>query len=90
MIAEQLFDKPIAVLRLPPDTFKSLSNAQYASSSENTLGFDSHSIARSPLSVEAMSLTDSDPDMLQGSEGVALKVAMEILWLMAAAQGADT
>jgi predicted aconitase/predicted aconitase with swiveling domain len=90
MIAEQLFDTPIAVLRLPPDVFKSLANAQYASILDNTLEFDGHSIALSQLSVDEMSLTDSDRDMLQGSEGAVLKIAMEILCLMAAAQGAAT
>jgi predicted aconitase with swiveling domain len=64
MITEQLFDRFIAVLRLPPNTFKSLSNAQYTSISENIFGFHNHSMALSPLSVEAMSLTDSDRDML--------------------------
>ena len=52
MIAEQLFDTPIAVLRLPPDDFKRLSNAQYASILDNTLKFNGHSIALSQLSVD--------------------------------------
>ena len=90
MIAEQLFDTPIAVLRLPPDMFKSLSNAQYARISNNALEFDGHSIVLSQLSVDEMSLTESDLGMLKGSEGAALKVAMEILCLMTTAQGATS
>ena len=90
MIAGQLFDKPIAVLRLPANAFKSLSKSLYASISGNTLEFDGQCITLSKLSADEIDLTDSDQNMLQGSEGAALKVAMEILCLMAAAQGAHT
>ena len=90
MIAEQLFDRPIAVLRLPPDTFEHLSASRYARISGHTLEFDGQSIPLSQLSVDELTLTDHDRDMLQGTKGTALKVAMEILCLIAAAQGAST
>ena len=90
MIAEQLFDKPIAVLRLPHEAFEHLSASQHARISGHTLEFDGQSIPLSQLSVDGLTLTDHDRDMLQGTEGTALKVAMEILCLIAAAQGAST
>jgi len=40
MIAEQLFDRPIAVLRLPADTFDSLSAACHARIFDHTLEFN--------------------------------------------------
>ena len=88
MIASQLFDQPIAVVRLPPTEFKALSTALNASVSGNSLTFDDQHIALTPLSVDKIHLTDSDRSMLQGHEGAPLKVAMEVLCLMAAAQNA--
>jgi len=89
MIAQQLFDKPITVLRLPNEAFENLSAARYARISGHTLEFDGQSIPLSQLSVDGLTLTDHDRDMLQGTEGAALKVAMGILCLIAAAQGAS-
>lgn len=88
MIASQLFDQPIAVVRLPPTEFKALSTALNASVSGNSLTFDDQHIALTPLSVDKIHLTDSDKNMLQGHEGAPLKVAMEVLCLMTAAQNA--
>ena len=88
MIASQLFDQPIAVVRLPPTEFTALSTALNASVSGNSLTFDDQHIALTPLSVDKIHLTDSDKNMLQGHEGAPLKVAMEVLCLMTAAQNA--
>ena len=88
MIAEQLFNRPVAVLRLPADIFNTLSIAKDATISHNTLEFAGQSIALEERNAEQLDLTDSDKNMLQGHQGKALKVAMQILCNMAVAQGA--
>ncbi|HCH33698.1 MAG TPA: hypothetical protein DE045_12210 [Oceanospirillaceae bacterium] len=90
MIAAQLFDRPIAVLRLPADVFNKLSNAPHATISHNTLEFVGQSISLVQRSADQLDLTDTDQNMLQGQQGKALKVAMEVLCRIAAAQGAKS
>jgi len=88
MIAAQLFDRPVAVLRLPPDVFSTLSNAEHATISHNTLEFAGQSFALAQRSADELDLTDSDQNMLQGQQGKALKVAIQVLCSIAVAQGA--
>lgn len=88
MIAERLFDAPVTVLRLPPPIFDELSSASYAIISDNELRFDKKSIRLTSPNTGVLDLNDTDRRMLEGFEGPAPKIAMEVLCLMAAAQGA--
>jgi len=90
MIAAQLFDRPVAVLRLPADVFSTLSNAEHAAINHNTLEFAGQSITLEERSAEELDLTDTDQNMLLGQQGKALKVAMQVLCNIAVAQGAHT
>jgi hypothetical protein len=90
MIAAQLFDRSVAVLRLPAELFSTLSNAEHATIRNHTLVFTGQSIALEERNAEALNLTDSDQNMLRGHEGPAIKVAMEILCRIAVAQGATS
>ncbi|MFT7286889.1 MAG: putative aconitase/putative aconitase with swiveling domain [Halieaceae bacterium] len=89
MIAARLFDSTVAVLRLSPPLFDTLSRASYASIGDDVLRFDGQSIALLSTRPDALDLSDADRRRLEGRDGPALKVAMEVLCLMAAAQGAS-
>ena len=68
MIAAQLFDRPIAVLRLPADVFNKLSTVQHATINNNTLEFEGQSIALVEGSADELDLSTNDQKMLQGHE----------------------
>lgn len=89
VIALRLFDATVAVLRLSPPLFEALSRASHAAISCDTLQFDGQSIPLTPISTDELDLSDGDRAMLEGREGPALGVAMEVLCLMAAVQGAS-
>lgn len=90
MIAARLFERPIAVLRLAPSLYDDLSKADVADIRDGVLLIDGQSIALSQPDMQALNLSDTDRQMLAGQGGQAQKIAMEILCLMAAAQGATT
>lgn len=89
MIAGRLFDAPVAVLRLPMPVYDDLACAAHVTISSNELRFDGRTIPLQKLHPDMLELSDSDRRMLEGHDGPALKVAMEVLCLMAAAQGAQ-
>jgi predicted aconitase/predicted aconitase with swiveling domain len=89
MIAGRLFDAPVVVLRLPTPVYNDLACAADATISSDELCFDGRSIQLQKLHPDMLELSDPDRRMLEGNDGPALKVAMEVLCLMAAAQGAQ-
>jgi predicted aconitase/predicted aconitase with swiveling domain len=89
MIAGQLFDRPVAVLRLAPEVYDALSKADVAEISNDRLKFSNGSVPLSQPETEALILSDSDRNLLSGKDGPARQIAMEVLCLMAAAQGAS-
>jgi predicted aconitase/predicted aconitase with swiveling domain len=90
MIAGRLFDRPVAVLRLAEPLYNDLSNANDAEIRDGFLIFNDQSIALHRPSAQALSLSASDQNMLDGHGGKAQQIAMEVLCLMAAAQGATS
>lgn len=88
VIAARLFDATVAVLRLSPPIFDALSHASHASIGGGVLLFDDQSIPLTPIDTDHLDLSDADRAMLDGNEGPALEVAMQVLCLMAAVQGA--
>lgn len=89
MIAGRLFDRPVAVLRLAGPLYDALSVANEAAIRNGELHFDGRSITLRKPDVLTLSLSSADQQMLDGSGGKAQQIAMEILCLMAAAQGAS-
>jgi len=89
MVAGRLFNAPVAILRLPQPEYDALSRATHASIDPTTLEFEGRTIPLSRLDPEALSLDEVDRTRLDGQDGPALRIAMEVLCLMAAAQGAD-
>lgn len=90
MIAARLFDRPVAIVRLAPSLYDALSQAKIAKIGDGTLVFGGQSIALKQPDVRALNLSDGDQAMLAGDGGAAQKIAMEILCLVAAAQGATS
>lgn len=88
MIAARLFDASVAVLRLSPALFDALSRASHAAVRGGTLEFADHSIALTSVDPGALDLSDADRERLAGHKGAAGQIAMEVLCLMAAVQGA--
>ena len=89
IIAGQLFDRPIAVLRLTMPIYAALAKAEIAEIRDEKLVFGSQSIALCQPNLRELELSNTDRKMLDGQLGHALKIAMETLCLMAAGQGAD-
>ncbi|MEQ8479294.1 MAG: aconitase family protein [Hoeflea sp.] len=88
IISARLFDRPIAVLRLPAETYEALSRAEDAEIKGERLSFAGRRIELSRPESRGLSLSSRDRDMLEGRGGPARRLAMEVLCLMAAAQGA--
>ncbi|WP_223421696.1 cis-3-hydroxy-L-proline dehydratase [Tateyamaria pelophila] len=88
MIADRLFDAPVVVLRLAPNAYDDLATATRATVSSAGLCYDGKLIPLQTLHPDMLTLTDTDRRMLDGHDGPALKMAMEVLCLMAATQGA--
>ena len=89
MIAEKLFERPVAVLRLEPTVYDRLAMADMAEITHNALTFADTSIPLSPPMTEGLILSDGDRALLDGKDGPARQIAMEVLCMMAAAQGAQ-
>ena len=89
MIAERLFDKNIAVLRLVPKIYNLLSEEKSAKIDNLKLHFSNTIINLFQPALDEIHLSNSDKKMLAGVNGEATKIAMEVLCLMAAAQNAD-
>lgn len=88
IISARLFDRPIAVLRLPAEAYEVLSQAAEAEIKGNTLHFANRRIELSLPEARGLHLSQTDRDLLAGSDGPARQLAMEVLCLMAAIQGA--
>lgn len=89
MVAARLYNAPVAILRLPPPDYEALSQATHASIEPTALRFNGQTIPLWHLDPEALSLDEVDRSRLDGQQGPALRIAMEVLCLMAAAQCAD-
>ena len=89
MIAERLFDKKIAILRLKPKIYNLLSLEKSARIDNLTLFFSNTLIDLCQPDLSRIYLNNSDKKMLAGNHGKATKIAMEILCLVAASQNAD-
>jgi predicted aconitase/predicted aconitase with swiveling domain len=88
IISARLFDRPVAVLRLPAETYEALSQAADAEIKGNMLRFADRQVELSRPQTGGLHLSQSDRAWLAGSDGLARQIAMEVLCLMAAAQGA--
>lgn len=88
LIAAGMFDRPVPVLRLPPDDFARLAATESARITPGMIEAEGMSIPLAPPATAALDLTPADRGMLDGHAGAAVQQAMRILCAMAAQQGA--
>lgn len=88
IISARLFDRPVAVLRLPTENYEALSRAAEAQIKGNTLLFADRQIELSRPQTRGLHLSETDRERLAGKDGLARQIAMEVLCLMAANQDA--
>ncbi|SDJ98934.1 predicted aconitase subunit 1 /predicted aconitase subunit 2 [Agrobacterium fabrum] len=89
LVAAEMFDKALPVIRLDAETFTHFSRAAHVSIDQNTIKADGVSLAIAPPATAHLDLTDDDRAMLEGRDGIAVRQAMRIIVAMAAQQGAS-
>ncbi len=89
LVAAEMFDKALPVIRLDAETFTRFSRAAHVSIDQNTIKADGVSLAIAPPATAHLDLTDDDRAMLEGRDGIAVRQAMRIIVAMAAQQGAS-
>lgn len=90
LIAAQMFDSGVAVLRLSKAEYVALARKAEAEITDAALKADGLELPLSPLTAENFHLSANDRAMLEGRDGKAAKLAMEIIRAMAGVQGAET
>ena len=88
LIAAGMFGKPLPVLRLSPEAWAQLAQAESATITETEVRAGELVMPVSPPATSALELTDFDRALLGGAEGPAAQEAMRIICAMAANQGA--
>ncbi|MBS0573390.1 MAG: DUF521 domain-containing protein [Proteobacteria bacterium] len=88
LIAAELFDIRLPVLRLAPQAFAALSQARSARIGEGSITADGVTLPVSPPATSTLALGDGDRAILDGRDGMAAQQAMRIICAMAAQQGA--
>lgn len=89
MIAGRMFNRNVPVLRLGAEEFVAVACAQRIELTDSALIVDDRTLPLAPLPVANLALTQRDSAMLDGAEGPARRIAMEVICAMAALQGAD-
>ncbi|WP_416915202.1 MAG: aconitase X [Roseicyclus sp.] len=88
LIAARMFDRPLAVLRLTPDSYAALAREPRATITGNRLIAGALDLPLTPVTQDDLALDANDHARLSGASGRAVQLAQEILGTMAAAQGA--
>lgn len=88
IVADQLFDKQVAILRVSKDIYSALTMVNKAEIFENMLIFGSKTIKLSEVNIGTLTLNSKDQSILDGNHGAAQQIAMETICKMAAIQNA--
>ncbi len=88
LVTAEMFGKALPVLRLPPDAWARLAQAESARITGTAIEAPGLTIPVTPPTTAALDLTPQDRALLDGAEGPAAQQAMRILCAMAANQGA--
>ncbi|MDN5787859.1 aconitase X [Pseudorhodobacter sp.] len=88
MIAGRMFDRPVPILRLDAEAFVKTAQAKTAELTDRVLVIDGQTIPLHPLPITELILNPSDQAMLDGADGPARRIAMEVICAMATMQGA--
>ena len=88
IVADQLFDKQVAVLKVSKEIYNDLARADTAEIFRNKLMFGSKIISLTKLNIGALNLSAEDQSILKGERGTAQQIAMETICKMARLQNA--
>ena len=88
IVADQLFDKQVAVLRVSKEIYNELALADTAEIFRNKLMFGSKIIKLKRLNIGTLNLSLKDQSILNGERGTAQQIAMETICKMARLQNA--
>ncbi|MCK0744342.1 aconitase X [Chromohalobacter nigrandesensis] len=88
LVARHLFDQTIPVVQLDSESFERLWRCERVYIDDQRLVANGMDVPLTPLSSEALMLTDYDRALLEGHEGDAAQSAMRILHDMAVIEGA--
>lgn len=88
IVADQLFDKQVAVLRVSKEIYNDLAMADTAEIFRNKLMFGSKIINLTKLNIGILNLSAEDQSILKGERGTAQQIAMETICKMARLQNA--
>lgn len=89
MIAAELFDRPVPVLRLAADAFAALARAGAASIDDRAIAAEGLTIPIAQGPPAALDLTAGDRATLAGGDGAAAALAMRVICEVARLQGAE-
>ena len=89
LVAGEMFNKPLPVIRASAALFEALSNSASATITEQAISFGSQSVAFDGATSSSLILSPADEAMLAGEGGEATRQAMRIICAMAAQQGAS-
>lgn len=87
LVADRIFGRRMPVLQLGREAYARLALAPSATLAEGRISAEGLSIPLVPAQISDLDLTDTDRAVLDGAEGPAAQMAMEIICLMAAADG---
>ena len=88
IVADQLFDKQVAVLKVSKEIYNDLARADTAEIFRNKLMFGSKIINLTKLNIGTLNLSAEDQSILKGERGTAQQIAMETICKMARLQDA--
>jgi predicted aconitase/predicted aconitase with swiveling domain len=89
MIAAEMFDRPLPILRLAQPQWDALAAEVTARIGPAVIDAGGLTLPLAAPPDQALTLTDHDRSMLDGAEGQAPRIAMRIIRAMAMNQGAD-
>ncbi len=90
MIADRMFGRKVPVLRLGRDAFAAVATAGHVTLDDTAMTMGDVILPLDRLPVAALDLTAQDLSMLDGTDGPARRIAMEVICAMAVLQGATT
>ena len=88
IVADQLFNKQVAVLKVSKEIYNDLARADTAEIFRNKLMFGSKIINLTKLNIGILNLSAEDQSILKGERGTAQQIAMETICKMARLQDA--
>ncbi|MFX0547275.1 aconitase X [Roseovarius sp. S1116L3] len=88
LIAGRMFGKPLAVLRLSAEVWGRLAGEDHADIADRRLVAGGWTLDLAAPPTAALELSDADRAMLDGAEGEAAQLALEVICTMAAGQRA--